>query len=106
MNWGVNAYNEWCEDRLYQFQYDVGIYYADLNHLGSLTRENLKHALCRFIPEVTKKKGHGPYPGRTLYQMIKMIQKHLNVNKINWKLVEGCDPEFDDTKVVLDNIMK
>ena len=106
VKWGVNAYNEWCEDRLYRFQYDVGIFYADLNDLKSLTQENLNHALCHFIPEVTKQKGHGPYPGCTLYQMIKTIQKQLNVNKLDWKLVEPCDKEFADTKIVLDNVMK
>ena len=104
--WGVNAYNEWHEDRLYHFQYDVDIFYANLNDLESLTHENLNHALCRFIPEVTKQKGYGPYPGHTLYQMIKAIQKYLNVNRIDWKLVENCDKDFEDTKIALDNVMK
>ena len=82
-NWGVNAFNEWCEDRLYRFQYDVGIFFANLNELETLTKENLNHALCQFIPEVTKQKGHDPYQGHTLYQMIKAIQKYLNVNKLD-----------------------
>ena len=106
VNWGVNAYNEWRQERLHKFQYDVGIYYADLKDLNSLTKENFNHLLCRFIPEVTKQKGGGLYPGRTLYQMIKAIQKHLNVNKLPWKLVENCDVEFEDAKNVLDNVMK
>ena len=106
VNWGVNAYNEWRQNRLYHFNYDVGIYYADLNDLPSLTQENLNHALCRFIPEVTKQKGGGQYPGRTLYQMICAIQKHLNVNKLPWKLLEGQGTPFEDVRVVLDNVMK
>ena len=106
VNWGVNAFNEWREDRLFHFQYDIGIYYADLDDTQNLSKENLNHALCSFIPEVTKQKGHGPYLGKTLYQTIKAIQKHLNVNKLDWKLVEGCDKEFEDTIVVLDNVMK
>ena len=106
VNWGVNAFNEWCEERLRKFQYDVGIYYADMNDLKTLSKENLNHALCRFIPEVTKQKDDGPYPGHTLYQLIKAIQKYLNVSKLPWKLVENCDKEFQDTKVVLDNVMK
>ena len=65
------------------------IYYADLNKLEELSRENLEHALCGFIPEVTKVKGDGPYPGKTLYQMIVAIQKYLNINEINWKLIDG-----------------
>ena len=106
VNWGVNAYNERRNFRLLTFQYDVGIYYADLNNLQELTKENLSHALCRFIPEVTRKKGEGLYPGRTLYQMIVAIQKHLSVNKLNWKLLETGDSVFSDVHVVLDNIMK
>ena len=104
MYWGVNAYNEWHEERLLNFNYDVGIYEANLNDLPTLTKENLEHAMLRFIPEVTKKKGSGLYPGRTLYQLCQSIQKYLNVNKLPWKLVKGH--EFQDLKVVLDNVMK
>ena len=104
MNWGVTAYNEWRDDRLYNFNYDVAIYYADLRNLKELTTENFVHAMCRFIPEVTRKKGEGPYPGRTLYQMYTSIQKYLNVNKIPWKILEG--PKFEDLHNVLDNVMK
>ena len=106
VNWEVNTYNEWRNHRLDTFRYNVGIYYADLNDLNTLTKENLNHSLCRFIPEVTKQRGEGPYPGRTLYQMIVAIQKHLNVNKLPWKLLEGGDSPFSDVRVVLDNIMK
>ena len=104
MNWGVKAYNEWREDRLYNFNYDVGIYYADLNDLPHLTLDNFKHAMCYFIPEVTKSKGDGLYPGATLYQMVVAIQKYLNLNKIPWKIIEG--PEFEEIKTVLDNVME
>ena len=102
----MNAFNEWRTYRLETYQYDVGIYYADLNDLPNLTKENLNHALCRFIPEVTKKKGEGLYLGKTLYQMVGAIQKYLNVNKIPWQINEGKDPQFDDVRTVLDNIMK
>ena len=106
VNWGVNAYNEWRMFRLETFNYDFAIYNADLNDLSNLRRDNFCHALCRFVPEVTKKKGGGPYPGRTLYQMLSAIQKYLNVNKINWQIPEGKDPEFEDVRIVLDNVMK
>ena len=104
LNWAVNAYKEWRDERLYKFNYDVGIYYADLRNLGSLTKSNLQHALCHFIPEVTKVKGDGPYPASTLYQMIVAIQKYLNVNKVMWKLID--DIEFNELKTVLDNTMQ
>ena len=106
VNWRVNAYNEWRNYRLMNFNYDVPIYYADLNDLNTLTKENLASALCRFIPEVTKQKGDGQYPGRTLYQMVCAIQKHLNVNRLPWKLLEGEGSVFGEVRIVLDNIMK
>ena len=104
LDWAVTAFNDWRGERLHSFKYDVGIYYCDLMDLKSLEKENLRHSLCYFIPEVTKKKGEGPYPGATLYQMIVAIQKFLNVNKIPWKLID--DPYFSDVKIVLDNVMQ
>ena len=80
------------------------VYYSDLNDLANLKLENFREAMCYFIPEVTKSKGEGLYPGRTLYQMCMSIQKYLNVNKIPWKIIEGS--EFEDVKTVLDNVMK
>ena len=101
--WAVTAYNDWCDARLETFNYDFGIYEADLKNLSKLTKENFQYALCHFIPEVTKQRGEGLYPGKTLYQMVVALQKHLWVNKVNWQLVEGRD--FQELKTVLDNIM-
>ena len=106
MNWGIRAYNDWREQRLVNFKYDVGIFYADLKDLESLTKENFQHNMCRFIPEVTKSHGNGPYPGKTLYQLVIAIQKYLNINKIGWKLVDLKSNEFEELRNVLDNVMK
>ena len=81
MSWGVNAYNEWHKVRLSK-EYNENIFNANLEQLGSFTKCELKELLCYFIPEVTKSKGHGDYPSKTLYEMIVSIQKYLNVNKI------------------------
>ena len=94
LDWAVTGYVDWRNEQLEKFNYDMGIYYADLLNLGSLTKENLQHALCGFIPEVTRKKGEGPFPGKTLYQMVTTIQKYLWVNKIRWHLTKG--DEFVD----------
>ena len=88
VNWGVNAYNEWRSYRLETYQYDFPIYAADLDDLANLRKDNLCHSLCCFVPEVTKQKGEGPYSGRTLYQLVGAIQKHLNVNKIDSALLK------------------
>ena len=101
-NWAVTAYNDWRHERLRTFNYDYPIYSADLNNLTTLQKDNLEYSLCRFVPEVTRKKGEGPFPGKTLYQMVAAIQKYLSVNKIKWKLVDECE----DLKVVLDNVMQ
>ena len=104
VNWAVTAYNDWRNERLYNFNYDVGIYEADLNKLETLTKENLEHSLCHFVPEVTKVKGEGPYLGRTLYEMIVAIQKYLKLNKLFWKLVD--ENQFYDLHNVLNNFMQ
>ena len=104
VNWAVTAYTDWRNERLYNYNYDVGIYGADLHNLKELTIENLHHALCRFIPEVTKVKGDGPFPGKTLYQMVVAIQKYLHINRIMWHLVDSLD--FLDLQTVLDNVMQ
>ena len=75
-----------------------------IHQLTELEMANLNHALCRFIPEVSKKHGEGEYPGATLYQMMVGIQKYLFVNKIKWKLMEL--DEFEEMRTVLDNVMK
>ena len=102
--WAGNTYNDWRDQRLLTFNYDYGIYNADLCDLEKLEKDNLQYLLCRFIPKVTKSRGDGPHPAKTLYQMVVAIQKYLWVNKINWQLVEGKD--FGELKVVLDNVMQ
>ena len=86
------------------FNYNFPIYEADLNRLDKLEKGNLEHALCHFIAEVTKVRGEGHYPGKTLYQMVVAIQKYLHINRLMWRLIDG--PEFIDLKTVLDNIMQ
>ena len=69
-----------------------------------LTIKNFQHAMCRFVPEMTKVKGDGPFPGKTVYQMVVAIQKYLHINKIMWRLVDST--EFIDLQTVLDNVMQ
>ena len=95
-NWAVTAYNDWRAERLKNYNYDYPIYSADLNDLVNLEKANLEYSLCRFVPEVTRKKGEGLFPGKMLYQMVAAIQKHLNANKIQWKLVD----DYEDLKDV------
>ena len=45
------------------------------------------------------------FPGKTLYQMVIAIQKHLNINRIPWQIVTLVS-EFLDIRTVLDNVMQ
>ena len=104
MDWAVNAYIDWCSDRLQNFQYNAPIYFADITNLATLQKDNFNHSLCRFMPEVTRKCGEGSFPRATLYQMIVAIQRYLVINKLKWKLLD--DEEFEDMRIVLDNVMQ
>ena len=105
LQWGVRAYREWREYRLESEDgYDEIIFRVNLDDLSMLTKEDLEYSLCRFVPEVRKKKGEGDFPGKTLYQLCSAIQSYLKKNKIMWKVVDG--PDFVQLRIVLDNVMK
>ena len=101
VNWGINAYNEWRNYRLHTFNYEVAIYYANLNNLETLTQPNLNSALCHFIPEVAKQKANGSYPRCTLYQMVCAIKNHFNINKLPWILLGGREVSLKMSKQFL-----
>ena len=103
VNWAVTAYNDWRFLRL-ENAYNESIFNANLSNLADLEEVSFCESLCHFIPEVSKSKGEGLYPAKTLYQLIVAIQMHLNVNKIAWKLIDGA--AFENVKIVLDNVMK
>ena len=84
--------------------YDPIIEKCDLRKLDNFMKCDLEHTLSCFIPEVTKSKGEGPFPSKTLYEMIVSIQKYLTVRNLRWKLVEGDD--FFTLRTVLDNVMQ
>ena len=67
----------------------MNIYEADIDRVESLTQANLSHALCTFNPEVMKVKEGASYPGPTLYQLVMAIQRYLNKNGLNWKLLDS-----------------
>ena len=59
--------------------------------------------MAYFLPEVNKISGE-LFPGKTLYQLVVSIQKHLNINCILWKIIDNS--EFIDIHTALDNVMK
>ena len=105
IQWGVCAYCDWRKSKLDNANnFDPIIYEVDIERYDCLTKVNLCHALCSFIPEITKVKVGSAYPGATLYQMIVPFQHHLVKNGLNWKLIDGT--EFAKVKTVLDNVTK
>ena len=85
----VNAYCQWCNDKLDTEDCPKEILYADIHDTCSLMKQNFEFTLCRFIVEVKKSKEDGDYPGHTLYQMACALQNHLKKKELNWKLVHG-----------------
>ena len=105
VQWAVRAFKDWRNTKLSDpTTYDYLIYESDIEKVEKLSIDSFQFCMCKFISEVTKQKDGSDYPGRTLYQMCVSIQKHLNHNGINWKLVEGH--EFRQLRNVLDNVMK
>ena len=106
MNWGMYAYNDWKDYKLETLKYNFSNYNADLCDLSTVTKEDLEYLICHFIHDITKQKDTGPYLGKTLYQMVVVIQKYLNTNKILWRLADRKGNEFLELCNVLDNVMK
>ena len=104
IKWAVKAYCEWRTMCLDHDDCEAEIMYADLDDTGSLTKQNLELALCRFIVEVRKSSEDADYRGRTLYQMACALQNHLKKNRIDWKIVHG--DEFSNFNRVLDKVMQ
>ena len=78
---------------------------CDIEDINSLTRYDLKQAVCKFITEVKRLDGED-YPARTMYDydIVICLQFWLESNGVLWKLIS--DEDFSDVKFTLDNIMK
>ena len=105
MLWGLRAFNEWRSCKLSnQVTYDILIDEANLDNLPELRKDIFIYVISRFIPEVVKVKDGSDYPGKTLYEIVVSIQRYLNENGVNWKILD--DTEFKEVRTVLDNVMK
>lgn len=106
VKWAVNRYTAWWEQRTTSktTTCDRRIRHSRLQYCDELKREYVCYALKRFLTEVRKKNNEGDYPGKTLYELIIMLQFQLEGKGYNWKLLD--DPEFITLRHTLDNIMK
>ena len=104
MMWGVNTYREWRNHVLSRYEtFDVRILEANIDKVACLSAETFMFAMCKFVAEVTKQDG-SEYPGKTLYHLVISVQKYLNQEGLEWKLVES--KQFLQLRNVLDNTMK
>ena len=67
-------YNEWREKC--NARPDSNFISANINDVPSLNKISLSYSLCHFITEIKKVNGQ-EYPPKTLYDVVIMIQLHL-----------------------------
>ena len=101
VHWVRRMYVDWCNFR--NSQDDLQSYECDIENVNSITKENLSHALCRFITEVKKLDG-SDCPSRTMYDIVICMQFWLETQGLTWKLLN--DHNFQQVRFTLDNIMK
>ena len=101
--WAVNMYSDWRKYRKQQPMPPREIVSADLDVIGSFTKDDLCFSLSRFVREVKKIDG-SDYPPNTIRELVLMIQMHLHENEVYWKLLD--DPVFLCLCNVVDNTMK
>ena len=81
--WAVKAFKDWTSNRMSDAKtFDARIYECDLDRVELLEKDSFEYSMCIFLAEVNKLDG-SDYPGKTLYQLVVSIQKHLNVKGKN-----------------------
>jgi hypothetical protein len=104
VQWGVNRYDAWHRWRLMQRPVDERIQRTHFkNNWGEVSSSDVCYSLIRFVSEITKKDG-SDYPGRTLYELVIMIQFKLEGKGLYWKLLDG--DEFITLRNTVDFLMK
>lgn len=101
VKWCVNMYCQWCVQR--NKVQGMEKILADIDVIVILTAPNLVFALSRFICEICKL-DNTKFPLKTVYDIIIMIQFHLEKLGLHFKLLDGT--EFVRLHQVVDNIMK
>ena len=96
-------YDQWRVQRLSQVFVASEIRNCDLAFVRYFSKSELCYSLSRFITEA-KKVDNTEFPGKTLCEIIIMIQMHLNESGVYWKLLD--DEEFRSLRNILDNTMK
>ena len=100
IKWAVNMYEEWRGKRMVEVQVASEIRNADLAFVKYFSKVDLCYSLSRFITEVKKLDKYRLIPGKTLREIVIMVQMHLHQNGVYWKLLD--DPEFRTLRNILE----
>ena len=103
IRWAVNMFEQWHLERLKNVLVASEIRNCDLSFVKYFSKSDLCYCLERFITEV-KKLDNTDFPGKTLREIVIMIQMHLHESGVYWKLLD--DSEFKSLRNILDNTMK
>ena len=68
-----------------------------------MTKDDLNHAISRFICEIKKQDG-SEYPPKTLYELVVALQMYLDGQGKVYKFIEY--PAFSQIRNTLDTLMK
>ncbi len=101
--WAVKLFEECRMARMCCLNCPTEVKWSDLSNPG-LSQGNLQFSLCRFITEVKRLDG-SEFPGRTLYNIVLLIQFYLEKSGLMWHLLSD-DGGFVKVKCTLDNVMK
>ncbi len=103
IDWAVGLFKSWRQHRLWTDVVEVfQIGWCNID-ADDLNAEHLSFCLCSFVNEVRHQDGK-EFPGKSLYELVVLIQFYLERRGIFWKLIDG--PEFKRVKFTLDNLMK
>ncbi len=103
IDWAVGLFKAWRQHRLKTDVVEVfQIGWCNLD-VDDLNVEHLSFCLCCFVNEVRRQDGK-EFPGKSLYELVVLIQFYLERKGVFWKLIDG--PEFKRVKFTLDNLMK
>ena len=103
IEWAVGLFKSWRQHRLWTDVVEVfQIGWCNID-ADDLNAEHLSFCLCSFVNEVRRQVGK-EFSGKSLYELVVLIQFYLEWRGIFWKLIDG--PEFKCMKFTLDNLMK
>ncbi len=100
--WAVDLYKNWRWSQISVSAPEIDVSDGDIDGLN-LSKTSLASCLCKFLNEI-KRKDRSEFAGKGLYNIVILLQFHLEQWGFMWKLVE--DPEFKTVRFTVDNLMK